>query len=278
MAPQFYSPDIALCSVFDGTSGDFAAHFAANYLPQFLYNTQEMNALYTFTNNKAFLNMPIMKVYETVAKLSEIALRKSFLHLDAVLLQQLQDAELSYTASTNVTLLLWKNLLTVAHLGDSRACIFRETSDGFFSPQWLTVDHKPNHAPEHQRIAQSGGVLSWNSKKPYLRAPDFNEKHMAGKHPKKLNYSRGFGGVELKKYGFIADPEVHHFEICPSDKFLVLATDGLWDVLTPGHVANIIMTSKAKGLCVTSEIIKTAIEEMPDQLINDNISVVVIFL
>ena len=37
-----------------------------------------------------------------------------------------------------------------------------------------------------------------------------------------------------------AEPEIHHHKLCPRDKFLVIASDGLWDVLSPDKVIQLI--------------------------------------
>jgi serine/threonine protein phosphatase PrpC len=269
VVPEFFSPDISLCGVFDGHSGNYVSDFVSSSLPNFLLQTPEMRTLLQLVKPNKHI-VPI----ETVAKLSELALRKAFLRLDHVLLQQLTGANQQSIASTAVATFLYKNLLTVAHLGNSRACIFRGMPDGSITPQWLTTDHSPVQPEEHRRIISRGGVVGWKNEKARFGCPEMLLKPRS----KKLNYSRGFGGRDLKSCGFIADPEVHHYEILPNDKFLVLATDGLWDILTPGYVAHIIATARASGLCATSEIMRTVIEEMPDLSIQDNVSVVVVDL
>lgn len=278
LAPEFFDQELALCAVFDGTSGDAASNFSSKYLPNFLCNTQEMQSLITFCKFRKQFNIPPGKEMEFVARLSSAALRKAFLNMDQVLLHHLKEESLHFTACTTVSALVWKNMLTIAHLGDSRACIYRTNEDGSLHPEWLTVDHKPNNPEEQQRINAQGGSLSWTHGKPYLRGPDFLERYNKGEHPKKLNFSRGFGGKDLKPYGFSADPDIKHFEITSNDKFVVLATDGLWDVLSANYIGHLIAISQAKGLSATDELVKAALEEMPDATIRDNISVIVISL
>ncbi len=84
----------------------------------------------------------------------------------------------------------------------------------------------------------------------YLRGGDFIARQAAGEHPKQLNYSRAFGGKDLKKYGLVVEPDVFHFTATDSDKYiniiclqllviyflsslLILGSDGLWDALDP---------------------------------------------
>lgn len=59
-----------------------------------------------------------------------------------------------------------------------------------------------------------------------FRGGDFHQRQAAGEHPKQLNYSRAFGGKDLKMYGLIAEPDISHFEIMPEDKLVLIASDG----------------------------------------------------
>ena len=79
------------------------------------------------------------------------------------------DKKLHYASSTGVAAFLWGNLLTVAHVGDSKACIARQVGEELL-PEWLTVDHKPNMPHELKRIESNGGSLAWlHGNKPYIR-------------------------------------------------------------------------------------------------------------
>ena len=96
-------------------------------------------------------------------------MRDAYLSADAALIEICKRDKVNYASSTGVTALFWRNVLTIAHVGDSRACITKLTDDGL-KPEWLTVDHKPNTPAELRRIEQSGGSLVWlHGTKPYIR-------------------------------------------------------------------------------------------------------------
>ncbi len=44
--------------------------------------------------------------------------------------------------------------------------------------------------------------------------------------------TRSFGDQEAKRLGVTWEPEIDEYEIGDDDKFLLLASDGIWDVLT----------------------------------------------
>ena len=206
------------------------------------------------------------------------AMQSAFLNADAALIRMCTEKELHYASSTGVAAFLWENLLTLAHIGDSKACIAK-VKDGQVYPEWLTVDHKPNMPVELARIEQSGGSLAWlHGNKPYIRGGDFFRRQANNEHPKQLNYSRAFGGKDLKMYGLSAVPDINHFEITPEDKVVLIASDGLWDVLNPKVASEIAIAARREGRSATNDIVQRAIHDMPICGVRDNITVIALFL
>jgi serine/threonine protein phosphatase PrpC len=110
-----------------------------------------------------------VSVTDAEAEALKEALRSTFLSCDRSLIEHCAARKLHYASCTGVTCFLWKNLLTVAHVGDSKACIAKVTGDEV-QPEWLTVDHKPNMPHELKRIEAHGGSLAWlHGNKPYIR-------------------------------------------------------------------------------------------------------------
>ncbi|KAL6758030.1 protein phosphatase 2C catalytic subunit [Haematococcus lacustris] len=111
---------------------------------------------------------------------------------------------------TGVTAVVIGSKLYVANVGDSRAVLCRA---GKAIP--LSVDHKPNTKEERCRIEQAGGVVVWAG-----------TWRVGGV----LAVSRAFGDRPLKRY-VIATPDVKEEVLTSEDEFLIMASDGLWDVL-----------------------------------------------
>ncbi|KAJ0963015.1 hypothetical protein J5N97_028137 [Dioscorea zingiberensis] len=112
--------------------------------------------------------------------------------------------------STASTAVLVGNHLYVANVGDSRAVV---SVAGKAIP--LSDDHKPNRSDERKRIENAGGVVMWAG-----------TWRVGGV----LAMSRAFGNRLLKQY-VVADPEIQEQEVDEELEFLVLASDGLWDVV-----------------------------------------------
>lgn len=269
--PNFFSDSISFCGVFDGTVGSDASDFVQKNIIKHFCSKPEVAEILKSIQTEDVKN-------EKLAKLISSALRSAFQSSDSALIQMCTEHKLHYASSTGVVSFLVNNLLTIAHIGDSKACIAR-MKENVIQPEWLTVDHKPNMPNELRRIEENGGSLAWlHGNKPYIRGGDFFPRQQKNEHPKQLNYSRAFGGKDLKMYGLSCEPDINHFEIGEEDKLLLIASDGLWDVLHPKLACDIAMQAKKKGTSASDDIVRRAIQEMPLTGVRDNISVIAIFL
>ncbi|KAI5084742.1 hypothetical protein GOP47_0000911 [Adiantum capillus-veneris] len=113
--------------------------------------------------------------------------------------------------TTAVVAVLSPSQITLANCGDSRAVLSR---GGIAIP--LSKDHKPERADETSRIEAAGGrVIYWDGYR------------VAGL----LALSRALGDRYLKQY-VISEPDVLCVPRTNEDECLILASDGLWDVIS----------------------------------------------
>jgi len=277
LVPKLFHDDILFCGVFDGTVGHHASDYLVENILKVLVSTEEMDQLVEVAANNPSAKTTHQE-QSAVGTIIRNALRKAFLTVDQNLLSVCESNEWHYASSTGVTALLWKDMLTIAHVGDSKACIAKVTREGRLAVEWLTVDHKPNMPLELRRINESGGSLVWlHGNKAYIRGGDFLARQARGEHPKQLNYSRAFGGKDLKRYGLIAEPDVNHFEIQADDKLVLIASDGLWDVIDPIAACEIAMNARRSGKSATQELALRAVRDMPSKNVCDNVSVIALF-
>ena len=85
--------------------------------------------------------------------------------------------------------------------------------------------------------------------------------------------SRAFGDWELKTYGVSCEPHVIRIDIEDNDKYLIIATDGVWDVMEDEDVYKLCTDTK-NSLDICREIINTSLEKGT----MDNISCFVVSL
>ncbi|XP_076952562.1 putative protein phosphatase 2C 8 [Bidens hawaiensis] len=113
--------------------------------------------------------------------------------------------------STATVVVVGEDVIVVANCGDSRAVLSR---GGAAVP--LSNDHKPDRPDELERIERSGGtVINWNGQR------------VMGV----LATSRSIGDRHLNPY-VIPKPEVTVNKREDGDEFMILASDGLWDVIS----------------------------------------------
>jgi len=124
-----------------------------------------------------------------------------------------------------------RNSVLLGNVGDSRAVVGRADANGKMTGVDLTEDDKPTDAPERARIESSGGRVAQMEYDPgdfdgpfrvFLR-----EANIPG-----LAMSRSLGDGLAESVGVITDPTCSEYYIRPEDKFLLFASDGLWEVFT----------------------------------------------
>lgn len=273
LVPKFFVKNVVYCGVFDGTVGDFASDYVCRNIINHLCNTEEIAG-----DNSILQLASTAEISDKVVDMIRSAMRKSFVDTDRSLIAACAERELHYASSTGVAAMLYHNVLTVGHIGDSKACIAKIVN-GVLHTEWLTIDHKPHMPHELRRIEAAGGSLAWlHGNKPYIRGGDFFSRQALGHHPKQLNYSRAFGGKDLKMYGLSAEPDISQFELAPDDKLVLIASDGLWDVLSAEQACDIALRARREDRSATKDIVKHAIDAMPIKDVRDNITVIALFL
>ncbi|CAH0518301.1 unnamed protein product [Peronospora belbahrii] len=148
------------------------------------------------------------------------ALKNGFLRTDQEYLQ-IANHKNSEDGTTAVVVLTQGDEMFVAHAGDSRAILVH--CSGKVSV--LTSDHKPNRPDERRRIQELGGsVVFWG----VWRVEGI------------LAVSRAIGDRMLKPF-VVAEPEVKQFTRTDADRYVVLASDGVWDTVSNEDVAQLVL-------------------------------------
>lgn len=126
------------------------------------------------------------------------------------------------TGSTAVVLLRYKDKIWLGNVGDSRAIM----NNGLNAIQ-LTNDHKPNSEQEHKRIVSLGGKV--------VKAYEGDVYRVNGV----LAVSRAIGDFALSPH-VTWKPEITTFTIKKNNHYIMIATDGVWDVLSNQQAVKII--------------------------------------
>ena len=160
--------------------------------------------------------------------------------------------------STAVVAIIDKdNQLHCAWVGDSRAVLESNGTVGF-----ATSDHKPERADEHARIKRAGGDIEF-----------YGVWRVNG-----LAVSRSIGDRNLKKMGkgqIVAIPEYAYIQLGTDNHFMIIASDGLWDVMSNEDAVNMVQEEFKK-----TGALKNSAQALQNEAIKrgsgDNITVCVI--
>jgi protein phosphatase len=226
-----------ILGVFDGTVGDFVADELTRIFVPTLIMTHTW---------REFLALPESADEEKRISLIESALRETFFACDSIILKQCEERGLDFCCSTAVVAIASPSMIVTAHIGDSRAALIHKQS-GYVWGEFLTCDHRPDLPVERSRIEAAGGhvvYLASRDAQPFIRGGDFERRKQLGQQPMQVQYSRAFGGKDLKIFGLSAEPAVRVTNVTESEFSLILASDGLWDSLTASQAANLVVKAK----------------------------------
>merc|ERR1712146_301804 len=152
-----------------------------------------------------------------------------------------------YSGSTAVTALVKDRDIWVANAGDSR-CTMATLVDNYgditksgrikkrLVAKDLSIDQNPDTPAEMKRILEMGGFVSPRPE-PGLSArvwldPDHTQVGLA--------MARSIGDHSVKGIGVIAEPEVLHHRFSVNDKFLIFASDGVWEFISSQEAVEIV--------------------------------------
>ena len=195
--------DAALLGVYDGHNGQAIAKYCSIHMAEALMKTDAASK----------------GDYEA-------AFKAAYMDLDETLMKSELRNEGGCTA---VTCLMIDGKIYCANAGDSRAVLCRNGSPAIA----LSVDHKPSLPEEAARVEKAGGTISSNRVNGMLSLT-----RAIGDFDLKMNES-----IPLADQAISAFPDVKIIDQSADDQFLVLACDGIWDVLDNDEACELIKKS-----------------------------------
>jgi len=161
----------------------------------------------------------------------EEAFQLSYLKLQ----QLINESQINATCSgtTLVSVLIKSNELICANAGDSRAIMVRRSEQKWEIIE-LSRDHKPSLQDEKERILKLGGRIdTFKDEKGNPLGPERvwlpnQSTIVANVEIQGLAMSRSLGDNVSKEVGVICEPELRKLKLDERDKFIVLASDGIW--------------------------------------------------
>ena len=233
-----------------GSQGHFVSQFASKFIPFQIINHREIKSL---TDPEEIYQKLKYNEYEIINQI--------FLETD----NQLQKVNFDATESgcTCVLVIHIGSHIICANTGDSRAILILDSlgenniNDFYEVP--LSYDYKPEMPEEKQRIELFGGVVEQLKNKNGEGVGPYRVWAKEGGYPG-LAMSRSIGDLIGKKLGVIPNPGILEYELNETVKFIVVASDGIWEFISNEIVRNIgkqfYKDKDPKGFC--HEIVKDA--------------------
>ena len=257
-----------------GPSGHFVSDFIKSHIAFIVYKHLKSLLIQNKNNSTTTLN----KVDDSNIDFTKL-FKDCFLLMDSKLREN-KSIDIELSGTTCVSLLFCENRIISANVGDSRAIKGQYNS---MENKWnyipLSRDHKPSDKDEAERIKKYNGLIH-----PYIdddgnyAGPDrvWMDDELPG-----LAMSRSFGDEIASRVGVFSEPEVKVFPFKEEDRFIVIASDGLWEYVTNEEVIDIVKDYFEKKDCdgAVSKLYEISHERWVqyDDYIDD-ISIIVVFI
>ena len=211
--------------------------------------------------------------------ISDESIIKTFISINNSLIRN-SKIDCSLSGSTCTALIINLEKIVCANLGDSRAVLCKY-ENGKYSAVNLSKDHKPNSENEMKRILKNGGRIK----------PFYDEDLQKFLGPERvwlknsdipgLAMTRSFGDNLAHSVGVISEPEILKYEFNGNEKFIILASDGIWEYIDSDECVNIVKDfyeNDMDAIGALNSLVKEAFnrwKNMEDSI--DDITAIVIF-
>ncbi|CAF1336244.1 unnamed protein product [Rotaria sordida] len=217
------------------------------------------------SSNNLYLDKPCTKkeLYESLNKiqsnidynqLNDI-IKRTFSELDKYLREIAHDD----SGSVCIASLIGPNDIYLINIGDSRGIIISKDGQVLSS----TKDHKLTVRKEQQRIRRAGGQIT-KATNDVLRVEN------------QLAMTRALGDYSLDKHIIPALPDIIQYRRDSSASFVIIASDGIWDVINNEQVA-LFVSQRASNKSL-SEIISDLFDKCLQEESSDNMTAFIIKL
>ena len=171
-------------------------------------------------------------------------------------------------------------ILICSNIGDSQCYLFNCSEEDMWTFESLSITHKPTDIEEQKRILKSGGEIHpYYDENGMYEGPD--RVYAKNKPYPGLSLSRSIGDLEGKKIGIISEPDIFIKKFDKNMKYVVLGSDGLWDVIKPYDVSRIVRPFFNRGdIDGACKILMKRAEQLwkKNNEERDDITIIVIFI
>ena len=261
---EYNLKDFNIFCVMDGhgVNGHLVSRFTTKYFSSFFKKNKKMNSSCSSED----------QIFNRLKKNDYEILKRVFRHAERDL-EKNGEIDANFSGTTCVMVFQVGERIICANVGDSRAIMVK--GDKVIP---LSFDQKPDDPEESKRIKEYGGEISQYEEDGEKSGP-FRVWQKGEVYPG-IAMSRSIGDFIASKLGVIPEPKFLEEKIDKDTKFIVVASDGIWEFLDNNTVKNMVMPFYEKndpnGAC--KELIKKSTEFWnQEDVVVDDITVVVVF-
>ena len=208
------------------------------------------------------------------------SIKEAFLTIQKSLLNENTKIDISLSGTTCTSVIISPEKIICANIGDSRAILARY-ENGTYNVINLSRDHKLTEPDEMKRIINNGGVIKqyYNDKNKEYIGPKrvfLNNIEIPG-----LPMSRSIGDSIAHNIGVISEPEIFKFNYKGNEKFIIVASDGIWKYIDSEECVNIMKEyyeNNMDAIGGLNILVKEAFKRWKnEEEIVDDITVIVVF-
>jgi serine/threonine protein phosphatase PrpC len=215
--------------IFDGHG--FYGHTISVYVKENLFRK--------IVDHPAIQNLKNLNdIYNQFKKNNFKIINDIFNEIDYQLLYQKNDFDIKLSGSTCNIIIQIGDHIICANTGDSRAIIVYENKTNNYQALSLSYDCKPDLPKEKERILKKGGIIT-ALKDSFQEAKGSLRVFMKGNSLPGLPMSRSFGDKLGKDIGIIVDPLINEYILNKDVKYIIMASDGIWEFLNNEQVMTI---------------------------------------
>ena len=142
-----------------------------------------------------------------------------------------KNMESDMAGTTVVSLIITADKIICPNLGDSRAVLFKYENNLYFCKN-LSRDHKPSEPEENRRIINNNGRIKKIYDEDLKKYVGPDRVWLKNKEEPGLAMTRSIGDKIAHSIGVSDEPEIKSFEYDGSEKFAIIASDGIWEYMS----------------------------------------------
>ena len=286
---NMFDQKLNIYGIFDGhgENGHLISNLVSNYLSYFF--SHKINYNITKNNDTESSDSDSISIKSEDININDKLLKEVFSENNKFIENTINklveksnecNFNLDFSGTTCCLLFILEDKIICSNIGDSQCVLFHCSNEERWTHEIISVIHKPDDPKESERIIEMGGeVHPYYDENGIYEGP--SRVYVKNKTYPGLSLSRSIGDLIGEEVGIISEPNIVVKNIDSTCKYIVMGSDGLWDMIKPYDVSRIVNSffnkGDPKGAC--KALLKRATKNWgKDGYDRDDITIILIFI